>query len=216
MPNLQQRAVLDLAKDVRAYLRFEVGIIRGEVPGSAEVLSRPPNLLQEQLASRDREISRSLEASCSCRRFGGLLSTSAEPGTSPRMIPTSNLKYALTSLAKSNTARCCKFGIRYLPRVSAWISSLFFLVFVRIPYTTQSGSSQPGRPGRICGGDTILPFASAAGKPARRTAPEDVQGWPRNLWFAVHHAFLPYSPHICRPAGPGIRGSRLKELSSPK
>src|SRR5215203_2649635 len=52
MPNLQQRAVLDLAKDVRAYLRFEVGIIRGEV------LSRPPNLLQEQLASRDREISR--------------------------------------------------------------------------------------------------------------------------------------------------------------
>src|SRR5215204_2678503 len=58
MTNLQQRAVLDLAKDVRAYLRFEVGIIRGEVPGSAEVLSRPPNLLQEQLASRDREISR--------------------------------------------------------------------------------------------------------------------------------------------------------------
>src|SRR5215212_1131586 len=58
MPNLQQRAVLDLAKDVRAYLRFEVGIIRGEVPGSAEVLRRPPDLLHEQLASRDREISR--------------------------------------------------------------------------------------------------------------------------------------------------------------
>src|ERR687890_1800810 len=58
MPNLQQRAVLDVAKDVRAYLRFEVGIIRGEVPGSAEVLGKPPNLLQEQLASRDREISR--------------------------------------------------------------------------------------------------------------------------------------------------------------
>src|ERR671911_701256 len=58
MPNLQQRAVLDVAKDVRAYLRFEVGIIRGEVPGSAEVLGRPPDLLQEQLASKDREISR--------------------------------------------------------------------------------------------------------------------------------------------------------------
>src|SRR5688572_33116346 len=58
MPNLQQRAVLDVAKDVRAYLRFEVGIIRGEVPGSAEVLGGPPDLLQEQLASKDREISR--------------------------------------------------------------------------------------------------------------------------------------------------------------
>src|ERR687890_83615 len=52
MPNLQQSAVLDVAKDVRAYLRFEVGIIRGEVPG------RPQDLLREQLASRDREISR--------------------------------------------------------------------------------------------------------------------------------------------------------------
>ena len=40
MPNLQQRAVLDVTKDVRAYLRFEVGIIRGDVPGSAEVLGR--------------------------------------------------------------------------------------------------------------------------------------------------------------------------------
>src|SRR5918994_158290 len=64
-----------------------------------------------------------------------------------------------------------------------------FLVFVHIPYTTQSGSSQPGRPRRTCGGDTILPFASAVGKLARRSAPEDVQGRPRNLWFAVHHAF---------------------------
>src|SRR5919107_1428454 len=58
MPNLQQSAVLDVAKDVRAYLRFEVGITRGEVPGPAEVLGRPPDLLQEQLASKDREISR--------------------------------------------------------------------------------------------------------------------------------------------------------------
>ena len=33
-----------------------------------------------------------------------------------------------------------------------------------------------------------MPFASAAGKPARRTAPEHVQGGLRNLWFAVHHA----------------------------
>jgi hypothetical protein len=52
MPSLQQSAVLDVAKDVRAYLRFEVGIIRGEDPG------RPRDLLHEQLASRDREISR--------------------------------------------------------------------------------------------------------------------------------------------------------------
>jgi hypothetical protein len=58
MPNLQQRAVLDVAGGVRAYLRLEVGIIRGEVPGSAEALGRPPDLLHEQLASRDREISR--------------------------------------------------------------------------------------------------------------------------------------------------------------
>jgi hypothetical protein len=43
---------------VRAYLRFEVGIIRGEVPGSAEELGRTPDLLHEQLLSRDREISR--------------------------------------------------------------------------------------------------------------------------------------------------------------
>src|ERR671939_740580 len=58
MPNLQQHAVLDVAEGVRAYLRFEVGIIRGEVPGSAEALGKPPDLLLEQLASRDREISR--------------------------------------------------------------------------------------------------------------------------------------------------------------
>ena len=91
-----------------------------------------------------REISRSLEASCSCRRSHGLRSTSAGPGTSPRMIPTSNFRYTLTFPATSNTARCSKFGIRYLPRVRARISALFSPVFVRIPYTTQSGSSQPG------------------------------------------------------------------------
>jgi hypothetical protein len=58
MPNLQQSAVLDVAGDVRAYLRFEVGIIRGEVPGSADVAGRAPDVLHEQLSSRDREISR--------------------------------------------------------------------------------------------------------------------------------------------------------------
>jgi hypothetical protein len=42
------------------------------------------------------------------------------------MIPTSNLKYALTSLATSNTARCCKFGTLYLPRVRALISAPLF------------------------------------------------------------------------------------------
>jgi hypothetical protein len=55
MPNLQQCAVLDVVRDVRAYLRFEVGIIRGEVPAPAEVPGRPPD---QQLATRDREISR--------------------------------------------------------------------------------------------------------------------------------------------------------------
>src|SRR5215204_6471499 len=109
----------------------------------------PPMVVSLSPAARralSREISRSLEASCSCRRSGGLPSTSAGPGTSPRVIPTSNLKYALTSPATSNTARCCKFGIRYLPRVRARISALFFLVFVRIPYTTQSGSTDQAGP----------------------------------------------------------------------
>src|SRR5215203_6732032 len=106
----------------------------------------PPMVASLSPAARralNREISRSLEESCSCSRFGALPATSAEPGTSPRMIPTSNLKYALTSPATSNTALCCKFGIRYLPRVLARLAALFFPVFVRIPYTTQSGSSQP-------------------------------------------------------------------------
>jgi hypothetical protein len=58
MPNVQQSAVLDVVRDVRAYLRFEVGISRGEVPGPAEVPGRPPDFLHQQLASRDREISR--------------------------------------------------------------------------------------------------------------------------------------------------------------
>ncbi|HET9964192.1 MAG TPA: hypothetical protein VFQ10_02245, partial [Rubrobacter sp.] len=47
-----------MAGNVRAYLRFAVGIIRGEVPYPAEVRGRPLDLLHEQLASRDREISR--------------------------------------------------------------------------------------------------------------------------------------------------------------
>jgi hypothetical protein len=56
MPNFQQRAVLDLAGKVRAYLKLEVGITRGGVPEPAED-SRPPEFLQEQLAARDREVS---------------------------------------------------------------------------------------------------------------------------------------------------------------
>jgi len=57
MPNLQQHAVLDVAGNVRAYLKFEVGITRGEVPGLAEG-GRPQDPLREQLAAKDREISR--------------------------------------------------------------------------------------------------------------------------------------------------------------
>jgi hypothetical protein len=57
MPNLQQHAVLSVAKNVRAYLRFGVGITRGEVPDPAGG-NRLPEVLQEQLAIRDREISR--------------------------------------------------------------------------------------------------------------------------------------------------------------
>ena len=57
MPNFQQRAVLDVAGKVRAYLKLEVGITRGGVPEPAED-SGPPEFLQEQLAARDREIAR--------------------------------------------------------------------------------------------------------------------------------------------------------------
>jgi len=57
MPNFQQRAVLDVAGKVRAYLKLEVGITRGGMPEPAEG-GRPPELLQEQLAAKDREISR--------------------------------------------------------------------------------------------------------------------------------------------------------------
>src|SRR5918998_942107 len=84
----------------------------------------PPAVASPSPAPRralSREISRSLEASCSRRRSCG------PPETSPRIIPTSNLRYALTSLATSNTMRCCKLGIRYLPRVRARISALFGL-----------------------------------------------------------------------------------------
>jgi hypothetical protein len=49
---------MDVAGNVRAYLRFAVGIVRGEVPCPAEVHGRPLDLLHEQIASRDREISR--------------------------------------------------------------------------------------------------------------------------------------------------------------
>src|ERR687898_1482017 len=52
------RGEMDVAGNVRAYLRFAVGIIRGEVPCPAEVRGRPLDLLHEQIASRDREISR--------------------------------------------------------------------------------------------------------------------------------------------------------------
>lgn len=58
MPNLQQHAALDVGGAVRAYLKFEVGITRGKVPEPAEVGGRAPDLLREQLAARDREISR--------------------------------------------------------------------------------------------------------------------------------------------------------------
>jgi len=57
MPNLQQHAELNVARDVRAYLNLEVGITRGEVPDLA-VGGEPPDRLREQLAAKDREISR--------------------------------------------------------------------------------------------------------------------------------------------------------------
>ena len=55
MPNFQQRVMLDIAGKVRAYLKLDVGISRSGVPESA---GRPPEPLQEQLAAKDREISR--------------------------------------------------------------------------------------------------------------------------------------------------------------
>jgi len=57
MPNLQQHAVWDVVGDVRAYLKFEVGITRGGVPDLAAG-GGPPDRLREQLAAKDREISR--------------------------------------------------------------------------------------------------------------------------------------------------------------
>jgi hypothetical protein len=55
MPNFEQRAVLDVAGKVRAYLKLEVGITRSGVP---EPAGRPHEPLHEQLAAKDREISR--------------------------------------------------------------------------------------------------------------------------------------------------------------
>jgi Sulfotransferase family len=58
MPNFQQHAVLDVAGNVRAYLKLEVGIVRGEVPAPAEAVGRTPDLLHQQLAAKNQEISR--------------------------------------------------------------------------------------------------------------------------------------------------------------
>jgi len=57
MPNLQQHAVLDVARNVRAYLKLKVGITRGEVPEPDEAVGRTREPLHEQLAAKDREIS---------------------------------------------------------------------------------------------------------------------------------------------------------------
>src|SRR5215213_1069485 len=57
MPNLQQHAELNVVRDVRAYLNFEVGITHGEAPDLAAG-GGPQDRLREQLAARDREISR--------------------------------------------------------------------------------------------------------------------------------------------------------------
>ena len=62
MPKLQQSAVLDVAGGVRAYLRFEVGIIRGEVtrqttgpPARAACLQRPGDLQAKGAPRRRRQ-----------------------------------------------------------------------------------------------------------------------------------------------------------------
>ena len=57
MANLERHAVSNEARNIRAYLKFEVGITRGEESDPAEG-GQAPDLLREQLASRDREISR--------------------------------------------------------------------------------------------------------------------------------------------------------------
>ena len=57
MPNFGQQAVLHLARNLKAYLRFEVGLTRGEVPGPAGdggVTAVP----HQQIAAKNREISR--------------------------------------------------------------------------------------------------------------------------------------------------------------
>ena len=57
MPNFQQHAMLDVAANVRAYLKFEVGITRGDVPDGAGG-GGPTDALHEQLAAKNQEISR--------------------------------------------------------------------------------------------------------------------------------------------------------------
>jgi hypothetical protein len=57
MPRFEHNAILRLAANLTAYFRFEVGLIRGQGPHLAEG-GRPPERLREQLAARDREISR--------------------------------------------------------------------------------------------------------------------------------------------------------------
>ena len=57
MPSFEHNAVLRLAANLTAYLRFEAGLARGEMTDLAEG-GTPPERLREQLSARDREISR--------------------------------------------------------------------------------------------------------------------------------------------------------------
>jgi hypothetical protein len=57
MPSFEHNAVLRLAANLTAYLKVEAGLARGQAPDLAEG-GTPPERLREQLAARDREISR--------------------------------------------------------------------------------------------------------------------------------------------------------------
>lgn len=58
MLNLELQAVFNAAANVRAYLKLRVGATRGGVPEPSKVPGGTPDLLREQLATKDREISR--------------------------------------------------------------------------------------------------------------------------------------------------------------
>src|SRR5829696_9442019 len=143
----------------------------------------PPMVSSLSPAARralSREISRSLEASCSCRRSSGLPRTSAEQGTSPRMIPTANLKYALTLPATSISPASVR-GSRHYSSQSSSASHI-----LARPVRASRPNAQDLRRRHYI----ALCFRSGqAGTTICALCTRRCSERPRNLWFALHHEF---------------------------